>query len=111
MKRSDKNASSGEIGFAEHRAWTPCKTDEEARKSLDATTAKLRRVAQEKGFTLLDSEDPVTSQSNGFVLKYWSERNQGTLEGKYELSDANTDGKTVKAYFVRLKLTEVIREQ
>ena len=31
VSRSDKNVSSGEVGFAEHRAWTPCKTEAEAR--------------------------------------------------------------------------------
>ena len=102
--------SSGEVGFAEHRAWTPCKTEAEVRKLLDATAAELRRVAEEKGVTLQGSDDLPGPPGSGFVLKYRSGPNHGTLEGTYELGDTQTDGKTVKAYFVRLKLTEVIRE-
>ena len=77
---------------------------------LDATAAELRRVAEEKGVIVLGSDDPPDPHGNGFVLRYWSGPNHGTIEGKYELGGTKTDGKTVEAYYVRLKLTEVIRE-
>jgi hypothetical protein len=110
ITRAGQKAPSGEIGFAEYRAWTPCKTDEEARKFLGATAAELQHVAKERGMTVQGGDPSPDPPGSQFVLRYRSGPNHGTLEGKYELGDTKTDGKAVKAYFVRLRLTEVIGE-
>src|SRR5262245_41723593 len=75
IRKGGKNVSSGEIGVAEHRAWTPCKNEDEARLFLDATAAELRRVAEEKGITLQSDDDLPDPQVSGFLLRYQSGRN------------------------------------
>jgi hypothetical protein len=101
------NVSSGEVGFLKYRAWTSCKTDQEARKFLDATFAALRHKAEEKGCQCQGTEP----QATGLSLKYRCGHNDGALVGRCVLSDTQDAGKTGGAYFAELKLTEVVGEQ
>ena len=101
------NIPSGELGFVKYRAWTPCKTAPEARKFLDTTFAELRGKAEEKGCKWLGTEPHGT----GLSLKYRIGHNDGALVGRCVLDDSQEMGKTVKAYFVELKLTEGVAEQ
>ncbi len=101
------NVSSGELGFVKYRAWTPCKTDQEARKFLDTTFAELRHKAEEKGCECQAAEPHGT----GLSLKYRSGRVNGALVGRCVLGDNLPGAETAKAYFVELKLTEVVGEQ
>jgi hypothetical protein len=112
-KKSNTNVTSGEIGLANYRSWTSCKTEEEARKFLDAALTELRRVAEAKGIILQDSDETPQLPGAGFVRRYRSASIQGTLEGTYEagvLGDEKTGegGKPNKGYWINLKLTEVV---
>jgi hypothetical protein len=110
LRNATKNVASGQIGLTEQMAWTPCKTEPEARKFLEDTIAELRRVATEHGLTVEAGDDAPNPQGYRVLLRYRSGPNVGTLEGKFSLNDTEEDGKTVKAYFVYHKLTETIVE-
>ncbi len=107
---SKKNVASGQIGFAELMAWTPCKSETEAQKSLEELTAELRRVATQNGMTVADGDGSANPDGYRILFTYQSGPNQGTLEGKCALTETKTDGKPVKAYFMYYKLSEVIDE-
>jgi hypothetical protein len=96
--------SSGELGFIKYRAWIPCKTEQEAQKFLETTFAELKRTAGEKGCECQGIEPHLT----GLSMKYRSGRNDGVLVGRCVLDDTPGTGKTDKAYFVELKLTESV---
>jgi hypothetical protein len=99
---STKKVSSGDLGFIKYRAWTPSKTDQEAKEFLDTTFAELKRKAEEKGCECQGTEPHGT----GLSLKYRFGRDDGVLVGRCVLDDTPGMGKTDKAYFVELKLTE-----
>ncbi len=98
------NIASGELGFVKYLAWTSCKTDEEAQKFLDTTFAALGHKAEEKG---CDCQGPEP-HGTGLSLKYRSGRVDGTVVGRCVLRDMPRMG---MAYWVELKLTEVVGEQ
>jgi hypothetical protein len=108
VQRSAKNLTSGEIGIAIYRAWTPCKSEEDARQLMRKIAAELRRIAKEKGCTLQDHELSPNQQWDSFELAYRIGLNYGTLVGKCERGDTTLGGKSDNAYFLKLKLSEVI---
>jgi hypothetical protein len=98
------NITSGELGFVKYLAWTPCKTDEESRKFLDTTFAALRHKAEEK----ICACQGIEPHGTGLSLKYRSGRVDGTVVGRCVLRDMPKMG---TAYWLELKLTEVVGEQ
>jgi len=123
VAHSLRNIASGELGSAEYSGilanpvlddkglqigWKACMTNEEcARKLYQAIIKEPRRAAEDKGITLQGKEG---HDDKAFTWTYRKGSNDGTLEGKYELSDTMEMSKDVKAYFLKLKLREVIHK-
>lgn len=116
FRRSGDRIGQGEIGYTEYRAWIPSKTEEEARKELASAVAELRRVAAEMKVDVRDADDSADPtrgalpdpQPREKLLRYRIGKNQGELSANYELGETKQGDKTVKAYYLKLKLTEVV---
>jgi hypothetical protein len=114
IKSSVKNATAGSIGLANYRAWTSCKTDEEASEFLKSTLTDLRGIAEAKGVALQDTKDAPKLLGTGVVQRYKSGLIDGTLEATFEpglLGDEKTgeNGRPNEGYWINLKLAEVVR--
>ena len=116
IKSTMKGATTGTVGMANFRAWTSCKTDEEAREFLKSTLTDLRGVAEAKGIALEETKDAPTLPGTGVVRRYKSGMIDGTLEATWEpgvLGNDKTGGEggRNKGYWINMKLMEVVREK
>ena len=102
------NVSSGELGFVKYRAWTPCKTDQEAGKFLGHDLCGAWGQGRRKG---LCSAKRRNRRNRALTRNIGLGAFDGALVGRCVLGDNLPGAVIAKAYFVELKLTEVVGEQ